>query len=210
MDRQCARIEKFVHRLLRRYGVEGKRALEIAVAVRALFGARRRALAAALVTGALVVAFLLWRRMLRSLPKVIAIGIALAVLGWQLLVVLPHILDGGSQSPAPEGRRIGEVPMPRASGEPIVENGVAAIVACGKKRGIEAVRAAPEPRTSSWSSERRGDCTIWYHHAPGAEQRVNRHQRAEPSPSRFQGWGQNRCKPLVETYLSTCRRLAGG
>jgi hypothetical protein len=109
----------------------------------------------------------------------------------------------------------------------VVRNGVAVIVACGKKQGFRGIEAATdyahEPRTGTWLPVRRGDCTVWYHRPPGAEQRENRHQRAElrrqraepPQPEReveprFQGWGQNRCRPLEETYLSTCRRLGGG
>ena len=142
---------------------------------------------------AVVLAILLALRVLRVVAVPAAIGAILVVAGWLLL---------------------GSLTIPRFSTEgPVVRNGVAVIVACGKKqgfRGMEAMDYAHEPRTGTWSPERRGDCTVWYHHPPDEIQRENRHQRAEPSPSRFQGWGQNRCKPLVETYLSTCRRLAGG
>jgi hypothetical protein len=41
------------------------------------------------------------------------------------------------------------------------------------------VTYAPEPGTGTWSPVRKGDCTIWYHNPPGAEQRQNRHERAQ-------------------------------
>jgi hypothetical protein len=70
-------------------------------------------------------------------------------------------------------------PVPKLSSDgPVVRNGVAAIVACGKKRGFEVVSAAPEPRTGTWGVERRGGCNVYYHHPPDATQREARHQRA--------------------------------
>jgi hypothetical protein len=64
----------------------------------------------------------------------------------------------------------------------VVRNGVAVIVACGKKRShqgmYEAMDYVPEPRTGGWWPERRGSCTVWYHRPPGLEQRVNRQERA--------------------------------
>ena len=75
--------------------------------------------------------------------------------------------------------------IPRFSTEgPVVRNGVAVVVACGKKRGIEkglmaATKYAPEPRTGTWWPERRGDCAVWYHNPPGMEQRLARHERAD-------------------------------
>jgi hypothetical protein len=51
---------------------------------------------------------------------------------------------------------------------PLVENGVAVIVACGEKRDFLFLKAAqnvPEPPRVTWSSEeRRGGCTVYYHH----------------------------------------------
>ena len=71
-------------------------------------------------------------------------------------------------------------PIPRLSSEgPVVRNGVAAIVVCGKKRGLEAVDVAPEPRTGTWGSEKKGECTVWYHVPPDATQREARHQRTQ-------------------------------
>ena len=71
-------------------------------------------------------------------------------------------------------------PIPRLSSEgPVVRNGVAAVVACGKKRGLQAVDVAPEPGTGTWGSEKKGDCTIWYHVPPEATQREARQQRAQ-------------------------------
>ena len=52
---------------------------------------------------------------------------------------------------------------------PVVRNGVAVIVACGKKSGLKqgfmaATAYAPEARTGTWAYKRRGNCTVWYHH----------------------------------------------
>jgi hypothetical protein len=48
-------------------------------------------------------------------------------------------------------------PVPKLSSDgPVVRNGVAAIVACGKKRGFEVVSAAPEPRTGTWGGREEG------------------------------------------------------
>ena len=71
-------------------------------------------------------------------------------------------------------------PVPRLSSDgPVVRNGVVAVVACGKKRGFEAVSAAPEPRTGTWGVERKGECNVYYHRPPDASQREARHQRAQ-------------------------------
>jgi hypothetical protein len=71
-------------------------------------------------------------------------------------------------------------PIPRLSSEgPVVRNGVAAVVACGKKRGLQAVDVAPEPRTGGWWPEKKGECTIWYHRPPDATQREARQERAQ-------------------------------
>ena len=77
--------------------------------------------------------------------------------------------------------------IPRFTAEgPVVRNGVAAVVVCGKKsgsmneKGMMAVgEHAPEPRTGGWWPARRGECTVWYHRPPGLEQRHNRHERAQ-------------------------------
>jgi hypothetical protein len=113
---------------------------------------------------AVVLAILLALRVLRVLRVVAvpaAIGAILVVAGWLLL---------------------GSLTIPRFSTEgPVVRNGVAVIVACGKKqgfRGMEAMDYAHEPRTGGWWPERRGDCTVWYHRPPLEEQRENRHERA--------------------------------
>jgi hypothetical protein len=73
--------------------------------------------------------------------------------------------------------------MPRFTTEgPVVRNGVAVIVACGKKSGFEKMGAAmdyaPEPVTGLWGPVRRGECTVWFHHPPGLEQRLARQERA--------------------------------
>jgi hypothetical protein len=74
--------------------------------------------------------------------------------------------------------------IPRFSTEgPVVRNGVAAVVACGKKQGMagidDALRYAEEPRTGTWDPVAQGECTVWYHHPPGMEQRLARHERAQ-------------------------------
>ena len=103
--------------------------------------------------------------------------------------------------------------IPRFTTEgPVVRNGVAVIVACGKKsgpgeggdllmsrqnlRGMEAaMEYVPESGTGWWRPVRSeaSDCTTWYHSPPGPEQRLNRQERAseaeegvQRSPSQFQ------------------------
>jgi hypothetical protein len=81
--------------------------------------------------------------------------------------------------------------LPRVTTDgPVVRNGVAAVVVCGKKseaglRGLKGLEAAtayvPEPRTGGWWPEKQGECTIWYHRPPGVGQRIARHQRAHPT-----------------------------
>ena len=74
--------------------------------------------------------------------------------------------------------------IPRFSTEgPVVRNGVAVVVACGKKSGA-AMQHVPEPSTGTWWPERRGDCTVWYHRPPGLEQRVARQERADVAEPR--------------------------
>jgi hypothetical protein len=112
---------------------------------------------------AVAVAVLLVLRVLRVLA--VAVAIVAILVGWLLL-----------GSPTTSGAN---PPTLGTSAGPLVENGVAAIVACGEKRGFEVVSAAPEPRTGTWSREKRGECTVWYHHPPDEIQRENRHQRAQ-------------------------------
>jgi hypothetical protein len=75
--------------------------------------------------------------------------------------------------------------IPRFTTEgPVVRNGVAVVVACGKKRGIEKGMMAmgkyvPEPRTGTWWPVRQGDCTTWYHRPPDWHQRQARQERAQ-------------------------------
>jgi hypothetical protein len=105
---------------------------------------------------------------LRPLAVPVLIG-AILVVGWVLLSPL--------------------LTIPRFTTEgPVVRNGVAVIVACGKKQGMAelgaATRYADEPATGGWWPEKQGDCTIWYHRPPGLEQRLNRQERAaNPSAS---------------------------
>ena len=75
-------------------------------------------------------------RVLRVLAASMLIVAILVVGGWLLL---------------------GSLTIPRVSTTgPVVRNGVAAIVACGEKRGFEVVSAAPEPRTGTCGRGRRG------------------------------------------------------
>jgi hypothetical protein len=103
---------------------------------------------------------------LRPLAVPVLIG-AVLVAGWVLLGPL--------------------LTIPRFTSEgPVVRNGVAAVVACGKKSGsmnekgmMTVGEHAPEPGTGTWLPARRGECTVWYHRPPGLEQRFNRHERAQ-------------------------------
>ena len=111
---------------------------------------------------AVLLALLVLRR-LRVLAVPVLIG-AILVVGWLLLGPL--------------------LTIPRISSEgPVVRNGVAVIVACGKKSSFElmgaAMKYAPEPRTGGWWPVQRGECTVWYHRPPGMEQRLARHERAQ-------------------------------
>jgi hypothetical protein len=117
---------------------------------------------------AVTVAILLVLRVFRVLAVAVAIGAILVVGGW--LLRGPGFLASSASGADP--------PIPRPSTGSLVENGVAVIVACGKKRGFGAVGSAPEPRTGTWSFERRGVCKVYYHHPPDAYQREQHHQRA--------------------------------
>ena len=129
-----------------------------------------------------------WSPALRGLVLAVGVLLAVAVAIWLVLrlrvvrvvavpAVIGAILVAGWLLVGPL------LTIPRfSSGGPVVRNGVAVIVACGKKqgfRGMEAMDYAHEPRTGTWSPERRGDCTVWYHHPPDDFQREQRHQRAE-------------------------------
>jgi hypothetical protein len=111
------------------------------------------------------VAILLVLRVLRMLAIPLLIGAILLVGGWLLL---------GPPNPSAV---IPPIPKPDVDG--LVDNGVAVIVACGKKRGWQVVDSAPELRTGTWGVERRGACNVYYHHPPDAIQRANRHERAQ-------------------------------
>jgi len=101
-------------------------------------------------------------RRYRVLVVAVLIG-AILVVGWLLigpLLTIPRFSSTG----------------------PVVRNGVAVVVACGKKQGMagidEAARYADEPRTGTWDHVQQGECTVWYHHPPDLGQRHARHQRA--------------------------------
>jgi hypothetical protein len=104
------------------------------------------------------------QRALRVLAVPVLIG-AILVVGW--LLVGPLLT----------------IPRFSTATGPVVRNGVAVIVACGKKQGMagarEALRYADEPSTGAWDPVQRGECTVWYHHPPLPEQRSNRHERAQ-------------------------------
>jgi len=124
---------------------------------------------------AVVLAILVVLRVLRALPRAIgaigagAIGAILVLVAWLLLSSGTALEPSAANPPI---RSPGDVPL--------VENGVAAVLACGEKRRLAgaAMDYVPEPRTGSWSVQRRGECNLYYHHAPALEQRIARHQRA--------------------------------
>jgi hypothetical protein len=110
-------------------------------------------------------------RAFRVLALAVLVG-AIVVVGWLLigpLLTIPRFSTDG----------------------PVVRNGVAAVMVCGKKRPSgpmdaaffermdAATKYAPEPQTGTWGHEERGSCTVFYHHPPGFEQRQNRHERAQ-------------------------------
>ncbi len=106
-------------------------------------------------------------RVFRALPSLGLVAVligAILVVGWLLV---------GSSLTIPRFSTTG----------PVVRNGVAVIVACGEKQGIEGMGAAmdyaPEPGTGTWAPVRKGECTVWYHHPPDATQREARHRRAD-------------------------------
>jgi hypothetical protein len=103
---------------------------------------------------------LLALRRLRVLAAPLLIG-AILVAGWLLLGPLLTI------------------PRFTTASGPVVRNGVAAVVACGKKRDLLPVDVVPEPRTGTWDPVQQGNCTVWYHHPPGWEQRQARQERAQ-------------------------------
>jgi hypothetical protein len=129
------------------------------------YAENRSRLVLALIALAILVVLLLVRRLRVFHVLVPAVIGGIVVLGWFLY----NPLASTPLLPSPEG--------------PVVENGVAAIVVCGNKRdgmlGSAIEDIAPEPRTGGWSLESRGGCDIHYHHPPNAEQRKNRHERAE-------------------------------
>ena len=143
-------IRERIEDFIRRYGHRGNRVFRgLAVAAAALL------------------ALLLARRVLRLL-NVLAVPVyisAILVVGWLVfgpLLTIPRLTTEG----------------------PVVRNGVAVVVACGEKRGVmegmmTAPKYAPEPRTGTWGYERRGDCTVWYHHPPDVTQREARQERAQ-------------------------------
>jgi hypothetical protein len=120
-------------------------------------------------------------RVFRMLAVAVAILLALLVLRRFRVLAVPvligAILVAGYLLLGPL------LTIPRFTTEgPVVRNGVAVIVACGKKQGIEemgaAMKYAPEPRTGGWWNVHRGDCTVWYHRPSLPEQRAGRHERA--------------------------------
>jgi hypothetical protein len=55
----------------------------------------------------------------------------------------------------------------RGHSDPLVENGVAMIIVCGKGKGLmKATDIAPNSQMGAWSQERHSDCNTWYHYAP--------------------------------------------
>jgi len=104
---------------------------------------------------AVLLVILLVGRVLRELRPLampmLSVGAILVFGGWLFLASL------SSSGPAP-------LPARPPDG-PLVENGVAAIVSCGKRQSfMEATANAAEPQTGTWSPSRRGHCTVWLHH----------------------------------------------
>ena len=64
---------------------------------------------------------------------------------------------------------LGPLTIPRFSTEgPVVRNGVAVVMTCGEKRGIEkglmaAAKYAPKSSTGTWTHVKKGECRVWYH-----------------------------------------------
>jgi hypothetical protein len=120
-------------------------------------------------------------RVFRVLALAVAILLALVVLRKLRVLALPvligAILVAGYLLLGPL------LTIPRFTTEgPVVRNGAAVIVACGKKQGMAemgaAMKYAPEPQTGGWWPVRKGDCTVWHHRPPLPEQRYNRQLRA--------------------------------
>lgn len=157
-------MDKWIESFLRgRNGYEGDQVYRVLVGL-ALIGALLvtvwRVAGPLLCIGSLALVLLVLRVRRLALPLLIG---AIVVVGWLLLgplLTIPRFTTGG----------------------PVVRNGTAVIVACGKKQGIKgmpaAMKYAHEPATGGWWPEKRGECTIWYHRPPGLEQRINRHERA--------------------------------
>jgi hypothetical protein len=113
-----------------------------------------------------LLALLLARRVLRGLrllaaPVLIGAILVAAWLVFEPLLTIPRFTTHG----------------------PVVRNGTAVIVACGKKQGIKgmpaAMKYAHEPRTGGWWPVKQGNCTVWYHQPPYPDQRIARHERAQ-------------------------------
>jgi hypothetical protein len=134
--------------------------------VRRFWYEANRAVRWLVVAAAIVLALRLARRVLRVL-NVLAVPVylgAILVVAWLVfgpLLTIPRFTTEG----------------------PVVRNGVAAIVACGKKQGmremVAAMKYAPEPRTGGWWPVKKGSCTVWYHQPPDPGQRIARHDRAQ-------------------------------
>jgi len=120
-----------------------------------------RALRAVVVAVAILVAL----RVLRALPRAIG-AIGAGVIG-AILVLAAWLLLTSGMALEPNAAN----PPKRSPGDvPLVENGVAVIGVCGEKRRfMDATASAPEPQTGTWSVERRGDCTAYYHHPPSGD-----------------------------------------
>jgi hypothetical protein len=105
----------------------------------------------------------------------ILVAASLAVVAASLAVVAILVVVGVASL-----LLLGSLTIPRfTTTGPVVRNGVAVIVACGKKRGfLEATDYAPEARTGTWGVQRKGECNVYYHNPPDWHQREQRHLRA--------------------------------
>jgi len=115
-----------------------------------------------------------------NLAALVATGLAGVAIGAILVVGVAKLYFGPWWVPASS-----ELipPVPRLSeGGPVVRNGVAVVVACGKKQGTlkmgAAMKHVPEPRTGTWWPEKKGECTLWYHRPPDGTQREARQERS--------------------------------
>jgi hypothetical protein len=90
-------------------------------------------------------------------------GLLYAASGFVVLVVLGWGFLAAAEATA-------SPPMVLNPSVPLVKNGVAAVMACGKGDGfLQATDNALNSQRGTWSSEKQGDCTVWHHHPRDAD-----------------------------------------